>query len=121
MSISESIELKGNEVLLMQVWMNLLGNAVQHLPKGRSIEIRAEQTDKECIVHIQDTGDGIAAEHLPFLFDRFYRVDHARERSSGRTGLGLAIVQKIIRIHHGTIEVSSSAEGTLFTVTLPQM
>jgi signal transduction histidine kinase len=121
MSVPESITLKGNEVLLMQVWMNLLGNAVQHLPKGRSIEIRAEQTDTVCIVHIQDTGDGIAAEHLPFLFDRFYRVDHARERSSGGTGLGLAIVQKIIRIHRGTVEVSSSAEGTVFTVTLPQM
>ncbi|PYE47828.1 HAMP domain-containing histidine kinase [Paenibacillus barcinonensis] len=121
MSVPESITVTGNEVLLMQVWMNLLGNAVQHLPKGRSIEIRAEQTDTACVVHIQDTGDGIAAEHLPFLFDRFYRVDHARERSSGGTGLGLAIVQKIIRIHHGTIEVSSSAEGTVFTVTLPQM
>lgn len=121
MSIPDSIALKGNEVLLMQVWMNLLGNAVQHLPKGRSIEVRAEQTDTACVVYIQDNGDGIAAEHLPFLFDRFYRVDHARERSSGGTGLGLAIVQKIIRIHHGTIEVSSSAEGTVFTVTLPQM
>ncbi|MNW58388.1 Alkaline phosphatase synthesis sensor protein PhoR [compost metagenome] len=121
MSVPESIKITGNEVLLMQVWMNLLGNAVQHLPKGRSIEIRAEQLDKACVVYIQDTGDGIGAEHLPFLFDRFYRADHARERSSGGTGLGLAIVQKIIRLHHGTIEVSSSAEGTLFTVTLPQM
>ncbi|MBB6021148.1 signal transduction histidine kinase [Paenibacillus sp. JGP012] len=121
MSVPESITLTGNEVLLMQVWMNLLGNAVQHLPRGRSIEIRAEQTETACVVHIQDTGDGIAAEHLPFLFDRFYRVDHARERSSGGTGLGLAIVQKIIRLHHGTVEVSSSAEGTVFTLTLPQM
>ncbi|WP_427050993.1 sensor histidine kinase [Paenibacillus sp. TC-CSREp1] len=121
MSVPESIKITGNEVLLMQVWMNLLGNAVQHLPKGRSIEIRAEQTETACIVHIQDTGDGIAAEHLPFLFDRFYRVDHARERSSGGTGLGLAIVQKIIRLHHGSVEVSSSAEGTVFMVTLPQM
>ncbi|MCG7386781.1 HAMP domain-containing sensor histidine kinase [Paenibacillus sp. ACRRY] len=120
-SIPESIQLVGNEVLLMQVWMNLLGNAVNHLPQGRSIEIRAEQTDTYCVIQIRDTGNGIAAEHLPFLFDRFYRVDRARERSSGRTGLGLAIVQKIVRIHDGTIEVSSSAEGTVFTVTLPQM
>ncbi|MDR9744438.1 HAMP domain-containing sensor histidine kinase [Paenibacillus taichungensis] len=120
-SVPESIQLYGNEVLLMQVWMNLLGNAVNHLPQGRSIEIRAEETNAQCVIHIRDTGDGIAAEHLPFLFDRFYRVDRARERSSGRTGLGLAIVQKIIRIHEGTIEVSSSTEGTVFTVTLPQM
>ncbi|MBR2566566.1 MAG: HAMP domain-containing histidine kinase [Paenibacillus sp.] len=121
MSVPESIQITGNEVLLMQVWMNLLGNAVQHLPKGRNIEIRAEQTDTACVVHISDTGDGIPEEHLPFLFDRFYRVDQARERSSGGTGLGLAIVQKIIRIHRGTIEVSSSSEGTTFKITLPQM
>lgn len=120
-SVPESIQLVGNEVLLMQVWMNLLGNAVNHLPQGRSIEIHAEQSDNQYVIQIRDTGDGIAAEHLPFLFDRFYRVDRARERSSGRTGLGLAIVQKIIRIHDGTIEVSSSPEGTVFTVTLPQM
>lgn len=119
MSVPETIQLYGDDVLLMQVWMNLLGNAVNHLPSGRSIHIQAEQRDDDVVVHIHDTGDGIPTEHLPFLFDRFYRVDRARERSSGSTGLGLAIVQKIVRLHDGTVEVSSSPEGTVFTVTLP--
>lgn len=120
-SVPESMMLQGDEVLLTQVWMNLLSNAVQHIPNGRSIEIRAEQTSGQCVVAIRDTGDGIAPEHLPFLFDRFYRGDRARERLSGRTGLGLAIVKKIVQIHDGSVEVASSSEGTTFTVTLPQL
>jgi signal transduction histidine kinase len=70
---------------------------------------------------IRDNGDGIAPEHLPFLFDRFYKADAARERDSGGTGLGLSIAAKIVRLHNGTIEVSSSPEGSLFTVTLPNL
>lgn len=120
-SIPESISIHGDDVLLMQVWMNLLSNAVNHIPVGRTIDIRAEQTPSHVSIHFRDTGNGIAPEHLPFLFDRFYRVDAARERPSGRTGLGLAIVKKIVHIHGGTIEVSSSNEGTLFTVTLPHL
>ncbi|WP_127531639.1 sensor histidine kinase [Paenibacillus kobensis] len=120
-SVPDSIMLNGDEVLLMQVWMNLLSNAVHHIPSGSSIEIRAEQTNSQCVISIRDTGPGIASEHLPFLFDRFYRADRARERSSGRTGLGLAIVRKIVQIHDGSIEVASSPSGTVFTVTLPQL
>ncbi|WP_261305234.1 sensor histidine kinase [Paenibacillus andongensis] len=120
-SVPDSIKLHGDEVLLMQVWMNLLSNAVNHIPSGRTIDIRAEQLNSQCVVYIRDTGNGIAPEHLPFLFDRFYRGDRARERSSGRTGLGLAIVKKIVQIHGGNIEVVSSSEGTLFTVALPQL
>lgn len=120
-SVPESIRLYGDDVLLMQVWMNLIGNAVHHIPKGRTIEIRAEWLNSVCKIYIRDTGDGIAAEHLPFLFDRFYRGDRARERLSGRTGLGLSIVKKIVQVHDGSVEVTSSSEGTLFTVTLPQL
>lgn len=120
-SVPDSIKLHGDEVLLMQVWMNLLSNAVNHIPNGRTIDIRAEQTNSQCVIYFQDTGNGIALEHLPFLFDRFYRVDRARERSSGRTGLGLAIVMKIVQIHGGNIKVISSSDGTLFTVILPQL
>ncbi|MNO07157.1 Sensor kinase CusS [compost metagenome] len=70
---------------------------------------------------IRDNGDGIAPEHLPFLFDRFYKADPARERASGGTGLGLSIAAKIVQLHNGTIEASSSPAGTLFTVTLPNL
>ncbi|MBU5673807.1 sensor histidine kinase [Paenibacillus brevis] len=119
-SVPDTIQLHGDEVLLMQVWMNLLGNAVNHIPNGRSIEIRAEQTAAHHLIHIRDTGDGIEDEHLPFIFDRFYRADPARKHT-GRTGLGLSIVKKIIQIHDGQIEVTSSSEGTLFTVSLPRL
>ncbi|MGO4370966.1 sensor histidine kinase [Paenibacillus sp. MCAF20] len=67
-----------------------------------------------------DTGDGIPEEQLPYIYDRFYRGDKARERKSGSTGLGLSIVQRIVILHGGTIAVESSAgEGTAFTVRLP--
>lgn len=120
LSVPDTIQLHGDEVLLMQVWMNLLGNAVNHIPNGRLIEIRAEQTAAHHLIYIRDTGDGIEDEHLPFIFDRFYRADRARKHT-GRTGLGLSIVKKIIQIHDGQIEVTSSSEGTLFTVSLPRL
>ncbi|AET61075.1 histidine kinase [Paenibacillus terrae HPL-003] len=121
MSVPDSIKIYGDEVLLMQIWMNLLSNAVNHIPHGRTIDIRAEQIGSECLIYIRDTGNGIPPEHLPFIFDRFYRVDAARKSSSGRSGLGLAIVKKIVQIHGGRIEVTSSTEGTLFTVALPHL
>lgn len=115
------IELAGDEVLLSQVWMNLLSNAVKYVPEGRSIHLKAELHHELCIITVADTGDGIPEEQLPLLFDRFYRVDRARERSSGSSGLGLSIVKKIVQLHEGTIEVASSRAGTIFTVTLPQL
>ncbi|REE78662.1 signal transduction histidine kinase [Paenibacillus taihuensis] len=122
LSIPESVSVHGDEVLLMQVWTNLLSNAVNHIPPGRSIEVAAEALQAHTRIVISDTGEGIAPEHLPFLFDRFYRVDRARERASGRTGLGLAIVKKIVQLHEGTIEVSSApGTGTSFTITLPKL
>lgn len=121
LSVPETIRLHGDEVLFMQVWTNLIGNAVKYIPAGRTVDIRAEQMAGGCRVLIQDNGNGIDPEHLPFLFDRFYKADPARERDAGGTGLGLSIAAKIVRLHNGTIEVSSSPEGTLFTVTLPDL
>ncbi|WP_438432999.1 sensor histidine kinase [Gorillibacterium sp. sgz500922] len=120
LSVPDTIELKGDDVLLMQVWMNLLGNAVQHIPAGRSIRVKAGRQGGDCEVRIADTGEGIAPEHLPHLFDRFYRVDEARERGSGSTGLGLSIAQKIVQLHGGTLEAASAVGiGTEFIVRLP--
>jgi signal transduction histidine kinase len=122
LSVPEAIRLHGDEVLFMQVWTNLIGNAVKYIPAGRTVDIRAEQmAGGGSRVLIRDNGDGIAPEHLPFLFDRFYKADAARERDAGGTGLGLSIAAKIVRLHNGTIEVSSSPEGTLFTITLPNL
>ncbi|MNM74591.1 Heme sensor protein HssS [compost metagenome] len=119
--VPEDIQVNGDEVLLYQVWMNLLSNAVKHIPEGRSIELKADLENEGLVVNVSDTGDGISEDQLPLLFDRFYRVDPARERASGSTGLGLSIVKKIILLHEGNIEVSSSKQGTTFTVTLPKL
>ncbi|MGG1517184.1 HAMP domain-containing sensor histidine kinase [Paenibacillus oryzisoli] len=122
LAVPETVTVYGEEVLLMQVWMNVIGNAIQHIPAGSSIEISAENGRAGCVVEIRDTGEGIAPEHVPFLFDRFYRVDRARERASGRTGLGLAIVKKIVGLHGGDITVHSTlGEGTTFKIELPHL
>ncbi|WP_232243298.1 sensor histidine kinase [Paenibacillus sp. GSMTC-2017] len=110
----------GDEVLLMQVWSNLLTNAVKYIPKGRSIDIRASREEGYCQVVISDTGDGIREDRLPLLFDRFYRGDTARKRGDGSTGLGLSIVQKIVHLHGGLIEVESEGGvGTIFRISIP--
>lgn len=110
----------GDEVLLMQVWANLLSNAVKHIPEGRSIEVQAGEEDGFRVVLVRDTGDGIPEDQLPYIYDRFYRGDSARDRRTGSTGLGLSIAQKIVHLHGGTIEADSrEATGTTFTVRLP--
>ncbi|WP_019911156.1 sensor histidine kinase [Paenibacillus sp. HW567] len=114
------ITLEGDSNLLYQVWMNLLSNAVKYTPAGGSIAIAARVSDQSCIVTVADTGEGIPADQLPMIFDRFYKVDKARTRDSNSTGLGLAIARKIIEVHGGTIEAASTpGTGTTFTVTLP--
>ncbi|ANS75382.1 hypothetical protein AWM70_12820 [Paenibacillus yonginensis] len=110
----------GNGGLLYQVWMNLLANAVKFTPSGGTIKVRAWKEGEWCKVAVTDSGEGIAAEELPLVFDRFYKTDKSRERTSSGTGLGLSIVRKIITLHKGTIEVESTVgEGSTFTVSLP--
>ncbi|MBD2845066.1 HAMP domain-containing histidine kinase [Paenibacillus sp. IB182496] len=118
--VPQEFMLDGDPVLLLQVWTNLLSNAVKHVPSGRSITIEALRGAEGVTVTIADTGDGIPDEELPYLFDRFYRGDKARQRDTGSTGLGLAIVHKIVHLHGGAIRVESRVgEGTTFIVDLP--
>ncbi|ACT00405.1 sensor histidine kinase [Paenibacillus sp. JDR-2] len=120
-AVPGKLRIYGDEVLLMQVWTNLLSNAVKHIPGGRSIHVSAEQEDGACIVTVRDTGDGIPEDQLPYIYDRFYRGDSARDRRSGSTGLGLSIVQRIVQLHGGTIEADSRFErGTTFRVRIPE-
>jgi two-component system OmpR family sensor kinase len=100
---------------LRRVLNNLLENALRHTPSGRAITVGVESTAQGCRIVLGDQGSGIAASHLPHVFERFYRADSARGR--GGSGLGLAIAQAIIAAHGGTIELSSS-EGVGTTVTL---
>lgn len=116
----EEVMLAGQAEFTEKIWENLLSNALKYTPDGGSIEVTLSKTDTEISVTIADSGIGISEEHLPHLFDRFYRVDEARHQKIEGTGLGLSIVQQAVSIHGGTIDVSSTAgKGTVFTVHLP--
>lgn len=114
-----------NQPLLEQAVINLLDNAIAYSPHGSLITLRCQGSRTmrgEEFVHFSviDNGPGIAKEHLPRLFERFYRCDKARGRDQGGTGLGLAIVKHIAQAHNGTVEVESSpGKGSTFTIILP--
>ncbi len=103
-----------------QVLRNLLANAFAYTPAGGRIIVTAETWPGQVAVSVRDTGAGIAAEHLPHIFDRFYRADRARARQTGGAGLGLAIARQLIRAHGGDITATSApGAGSTFTFTLP--
>lgn len=104
-----------------QVLGNLLDNALRHTPAGGSVSVACRPVDHWVEYRVTDTGQGVAAEHLPHLFDRFYRADTARDRDHGGSGIGLAIAKAIVEAHGGGISVTSPGHGhgTTFTVRLP--
>jgi len=105
---------------IRQVLQNLLANALAHTPAGGNITLQTQTDAGAVAIAISDTGNGIAPEHLPHIFDRFYRADPARSRDRGGAGLGLAIARAIIEAHGGSITVTSAAgQGSTFTVSLP--
>jgi heavy metal sensor kinase len=112
--------IKGDAARLREVFFNLLDNGIKYTAKGGEVEVRVGQNGSEAIVTVRDTGIGIPAEHLPYVFDRFYRVDKARSRAEGGTGLGLSIAQNTIVAHGGRVElVSIPGQGTTCMVGLP--
>ncbi|NIA07024.1 MAG: hypothetical protein GWP14_05220 [Actinobacteria bacterium] len=113
----------GNEQYLSHLFGNLLDNAIKHGPRGRPVQVSIRHDSaKQCTVCIHDEGGGIPVESLSHLFDRFYRADSSRSRSSGGSGLGLAIARKIARLHGGDIEINSTpADGTDVLVHLPRL
>src|SRR6185503_8328603 len=103
-----------------QVFFNLIDNAVQHTGPRGSIELRWRVVEGAVVISIADTGEGLAAEDVPHIFEQFYRGDRSRSRRQGGTGLGLSIVQAIIQAHQGKIEVSTQpGRGTRFDILLP--
>jgi two-component system phosphate regulon sensor histidine kinase PhoR len=95
-------------------------NAIKYSEPGRTVRLSAAAADDAAEIRVRDEGCGIAAEHLPRLFERFYRVDRARSRSLGGTGLGLAIVKHIVQAHGGTVAVESEpGVGSTFTLRIP--
>jgi two-component system OmpR family sensor kinase len=110
----------GDPERVAQVVLNLLTNAVQHNKDGGEIRISTNPTNGSAVLAVSDNGPGIAPEHLPHLFKRFYRADAARTASQGRSGLGLAISSAIVAAHGGSLEVESkTGNGSAFTVRLP--
>ena len=110
----------GNEDQLIRMLLNVLDNAIRYTPSGGRVTLGCHRTNAMIEISIGDTGPGIAPEHLPRLFDRFFRVDRGRSRAQGGSGLGLAIAQSIAQLHGGQITVESIVgQGTTFTVQLP--
>lgn len=107
---------------MAQVLDNLVSNAIRHTPPGGRVVVTAGRTSRGSVrFSVTDTGDGIAAEHLPHVFERFYRVDTARDRGHGGSGIGLAISLALTHAHGGTITAASPGpgKGSTFTVLLP--
>lgn len=117
----EDIQADINPELLERALVNLLDNATKYSERGKQVDLSCEATPGEVIIRVRDEGCGVAREHLPRLFERFYRVDKARSRSLGGTGLGLAIVKHIVLAHRGTVAVESEVgKGSLFTIVVPR-
>lgn len=112
--------LRGSEAELFSALGNLVTNAVRYTPGGGTITLRWEISPHSAVFSVQDTGAGIAPEHIPRLTERFYRVDKGRSRHSGGTGLGLAIAKHVITRHQGQLEIRSElGKGSCFTAHFP--
>lgn len=110
----------GDTAQLKRVFINLLDNALRHTPRGGTITVAVEVVGDEVLASVTDTGCGIAAIHLPHIFERFYRVDEARNRHEGGTGLGLAIAHEIALAHGGALLAQSEVgKGSIFILKLP--
>ncbi|MEV0615351.1 ATP-binding protein [Nonomuraea sp. NPDC050404] len=117
---SGDLRLHADPVRLRQAVSNLVTNAVRHTPADGRITLRARHAGDEVVIEVSDTGSGIAPEHLPHVFDRFWRADRSRNRATGGRGLGLAITRQLVEAHGGTVSVASTlGAGTTFTLRLP--
>ena len=116
--LPEDICIHANWSLIYSIFRNLIDNAINYAGEGTTIEIAARQEGNYWVFSFSDNGAGVPEEHLPRIFERFYRVDKGRSRNMGGTGLGLAIVKNAVLLHGGEISVHSSESGLRFEFTL---
>ena len=120
LNVSGSAQVMGDRLMIQRAISNLLSNALRHCPAGKTVSLLIEQDATQASLLVSNPGAGIEAQHLPHLFDRFYRVDSSRSRSQGSTGLGLAIVRSIMSLHQGVAQVKSLPGGmTVFRLGFP--
>ena len=111
-----------DSVRLEQMLTNLIDNAIKFNAEKGSVYVSLTQRNDRDFISVTDTGEGISAEHLQRIFERFYRTDRARSREIGGTGLGLAIVKHLARLHGGEVSVNSTlGKGSTFSIELPQI
>ncbi len=117
---ADAVTIRGRASELRQVFINLIENAIRYTPAGGQVRVSMAVEQDEVKIYVEDTGIGIAPEHLTRIFERFYRVDPGRSRETGGTGLGLAIVKHMVHAHAGRIDVHSEpGKGSVFTISLP--
>jgi len=117
----QDVQVIADAYAIHQVFANLISNAIRYAANGKKIEVGSEILPSMVEFFVRDHGPGIASEHVPRIFERFYRVDKARSRETGGTGLGLAIVKHIVLNHGGAVRVQSSlGHGSTFYFSLPK-
>ena len=118
--LNGELPIAGDATLLRHALLNLVHNAICYTPDGGRITVRCSRRDREAVIEVADTGEGIAPEHQTKVFERFYRVDKSRSRAEGGAGLGLAIARLAVERHGGRIELESKCgKGSLFRIVLP--
>lgn len=118
--VNSEILIRGDDLRLRQLFLNLISNAIRYTQDNGTVTIDVERQDTRVIIKVSDNGIGIPPKHLPHIFERFYRTDEARNRSTGGTGLGLAIVKWVADAHNGIIQVTSTPDvGSTFSISLP--
>lgn len=115
----QQIFLRGDASLIKQVIRIVLDNSIKYTPPPGEIKIQCDMVDENAVIIVEDSGAGISKEDLPRIFERFYKADKARSRTTGGTGLGLSIAQWIVHEHGGTITAQSLGKGTIVTIKLP--
>jgi len=117
---TNSDTIQGDPEALRQILTNLFDNALRHTPEGGQIRVSADRSGADTVIRVSDTGTGISSDHLPRIFERFYRVDPGRSRQEGGTGLGLAIVKHLVEAHGGRVDAQSElGRGTTILLYFP--